>query len=127
MTEEDFVDVVRAPCAAVGRALALLGDGPWPECVEKHSHKAASRRDAGLSGRIGPAAAARVGAALADTPYAWMLDLSAMSWPPGIKRPEPAAHPDGPRPKGSGFLSGAGRGPRRPLPGPGARRREATV
>ncbi len=100
--ELDFVDVVSHVCAAVTEALATFLPGAESTCVEQHSHKGASRRDQGLAGRIGPAAAALVEDALAETPYAWMLDLKATRWPDDARRPTAVAHPDGPRPKQDG-------------------------
>ena len=97
--ELDFVDVVAHVCAAVETALVALVPGATSTCVEQVSHMAASKRHEGLAGRVGPAAARQIEDALAGTPYAWMLDLKATAWPDGALRPEPIAHPDGPRPR----------------------------
>ena len=81
---------------------------PLP-CEARHSHRAASRRHADLAGRVGPAAAAAIAAALRPTPYAWMLDLDARAWPSGVPRPTPVAHPAGPRTRAAareGFARG---------------------
>jgi hypothetical protein len=109
--ELDFdADVVAEPCGAVARAFAAAApDAPLPPCVARHSHRAASRRNAGLAGRVGPAAAASIEAALERTPYAWMLDLDAQAWPSGAPRPTPVAHPAGPRTRAAardGFARG---------------------
>ena len=97
--ELDFVDVVAHVCAAVAAALVALVPGATSTCVEQVSHMAASKRHESLAGRVGPSAARLVEDALAGTPYAWMLDLKATAWPDGALRPEPVAHPDGPRPR----------------------------
>ena len=109
--ELDFdADVVAEPCGAVARAFgAAAPRAPPPPCVARHSHRAASRRHAGLAGRVGPAAAASIEAALERTPYAWMLDLDARTWPSGAPRPTPVAHPAGPRTRAAardGFARG---------------------
>ncbi|KAH8052860.1 hypothetical protein JL722_9995 [Aureococcus anophagefferens] len=72
--ELDFVDVVAHVCAAVAAALVALVPGATSTCVEQVSHMAASKRHEGLAGR-------------------------ATAWPDGALRPEPVAHPDGPRPR----------------------------
>jgi hypothetical protein len=109
--ELDFdEDVIAHPCGAVARAFAAAApEAAPPPCVEKHSHRAASRRHADLAGRVGPAAAAAIAAALRPTPYAWMLDLDARAWPSGVPRPTPVAHPAGPRTRAAareGFARG---------------------
>ena len=109
--ELDFdEDVIAHPCGAVARAWAAAApEAAPPPCVEKHSHRAASRRHADLAGRVGPAAAAAIAAALRPTPYAWMLDLDARAWPSGVPRPTPVAHPAGPRTRAAareGFARG---------------------
>ena len=109
--ELDFdEDVIAHPCGAVARAWAAAApEAAPPPCVEKHSHRAASRRHADLAGRVGPAAASAIAAALRPTPYAWMLDLDARAWPSGVPRPTPVAHPAGPRTRAAareGFARG---------------------
>ena len=109
--ELDFdEDVIAHPCGAVARAWAAAAPrAPPPPCEARHSHRAASRRHADLAGRVGPAAAAAIAAALRPTPYAWMLDLDARAWPSGVPRPTPVAHPAGPRTRAAareGFARG---------------------
>ncbi|KAJ1462897.1 hypothetical protein M885DRAFT_455407 [Pelagophyceae sp. CCMP2097] len=104
--ELDFEAVARGCCGAVRAVVAQLrllegaaeARGDAVPCVPLISHVASSRRDRTLEGRVGGAAALHIQAELAETPYAWMLDLTAQRWPANATAPQIAAHPDGPRP-----------------------------
>jgi len=52
-----------------------------------HLSSAKPRRNSSLEMRVGNITATRIKQALTNTPYEWMLDLSAEEWPAGVSNP----------------------------------------
>ena len=89
-TEMSFENVTAGLCSAVKSTLseahrATQNDAiRHPEsCKLKTGHTGTSHRWRALEQRVGQEAAALINGQLAGTPYAWMLDLSAVRWPQG--------------------------------------------
>ncbi|KAJ8598917.1 hypothetical protein CTAYLR_010234 [Chrysophaeum taylorii] len=93
----DFDYLTGHICDCVAQVLSLLGKNT-SSCRIRVSHVASSQRHLDLEGRVGRKAAAHLRSELQGTPYAWMLNLSATTWPPTVPKPDPRAHPAGPRP-----------------------------
>eukprot|EP00614_Pseudopedinella_elastica_P009628 CAMPEP_0172606686 /NCGR_PEP_ID=MMETSP1068-20121228/26893_1 /TAXON_ID=35684 /ORGANISM="Pseudopedinella elastica, Strain CCMP716" /LENGTH=206 /DNA_ID=CAMNT_0013409483 /DNA_START=600 /DNA_END=1220 /DNA_ORIENTATION=+ len=84
----NFNDIVQDLCGT-SRRIAYEASCPVFHCRKEVSHTQTSHRKRTLDGRIGPEAAGAVRIQLTGTPYEWMLDLGATSWPKGTARPVP--------------------------------------
>jgi len=85
-----FSEIIGDVCGT-SRRIATAAHCPVFTCKEDDGHMDKSHRERDLAGRIGDEAAASVTKQLKGTPYEWMLDLHATSWPKKVPRPVPVA------------------------------------
>jgi hypothetical protein len=83
-----FSEIVEDVCGTGERVAAAAGCAEFT-CSEFDGHTDQSHHDRTLAGRVGNATAALIVKQLTGTPYEWMLDLDAITWPSNVARPIP--------------------------------------
>ena len=84
-----FYNVTHKICDAAHVVAQVCGHCPKFECTEDVRNFNAAAHKRSIDERVGPTAAASLAEQLTGTPYEWMLDLSASSWPSNVPRPIP--------------------------------------
>lgn len=84
-----FVNITTGFCGAMGEVVEHIGchgGGFRYSCMEVDAHQASSNHELTMVERIGLEPTKKITKWIRGTPYAWMLDLSAKSWPKNVPR-----------------------------------------